>query len=195
MPALLTAAESKTAAVRQEAIAALGKLASAADALRVLELLDKLPDPERLQSAIVAIYSRGGDPAPVVALAEKASGPRKAALVTVLGWLGGEKPLAAVRGVVEGRRRRTPHGRHPALANWPDAAPLDDLLAIASTEDNLKAKVLALRGIARQAPLAKDQPAAKVAEVLAKAMGLASRPDEVKVLLAALAGRAQPRRA
>ncbi len=186
VPALLTAAESKTASVRQEAIAALGKLASAADALRVLELLDKVPDPERLQSAMVAIYSRGGDPAPVVALAEKASGPRKAALVTVLGWLGGEKPLAAVRGVLKADDAELRLAAIRALASWPDATPLDDLLAIASTEDNVKAKVLALRGIARQAPLAKQEPSGRAAEVLAKALGLASRPDEVKTLLAAL---------
>ena len=192
VPALLTAAKSQTAAVRQEAIAALGKLASAQEALRVLELLETLPDPSLLQSAIVAIYSRGADPAPVVALAEKASGPRQAALVTVLGWLGGQRPLALVRSALKAEDAEVHTAAIRALAGWPDAAPLDDLLAIASTEDNLKAKVLALRGIARQASLAKDRPAEQVAEVLAKALGLASRPDEVKVLLAALVEAPSP---
>jgi len=192
VPALLAAAGSKTATVRQEAIIALGKLSGPEDGLRVLELLDKLTDPAALQPAIVAIYSRGGDPAPVVALAQKATGPRKALLVTVLGWIGGEKPLEAVRGALKAEDAEVRMAAIRALANWPDAAPLEDLLAIASAEENLKAKVLVLRGIARQAPLAKDQPRAKVAEVLAKAMGLATRPDEVKVLLAALVEAPSP---
>lgn len=192
VPALLTVASSKTAAVRREAIAALGKLASAEDGLRVLELLDKLPDFGELQPAIVAIYKRGGDPAPVAELAQKATGSRKVMMVTVLGWLGGEKPLAAVRSALKADDAEVRIAAIRALASWPDPAPLDDLLAIAGTETSLKTKVLALRGIARLAPLAKDQPAAKVAEVLAKAMTLAGRPDEVRVLLAALVEAPSP---
>ena len=122
----------------------------------------------------------------------KRAGPRKAALVTVLGWLGGEKPLAAVRGVLEGRRRRTPLGRHPGHRRWPDATPLDDLLAIASTEDNVKAKVLAdVAGLPGRHPWPNRSRRGRQPSP-GRGLGLASRPDEVKTLLAALAGRAQP---
>ena len=190
VPALLVMAKSKSEAGR-EAISAIGKLAAPEDGVRLLELLDELQDPETLHPAVVAIYRRTGDPAPLAALAEKASGSRKVFLLKVLGALGGDKPLAIVRIAIKDQDAAVRKAAIASLCGWSDAAPLEDLLAIAAAADQPDWKTPALRGIARQASLAKDQPA-RVSSVLAKAMALASRPEEVKLLLAALVEAPSP---
>jgi type 1 glutamine amidotransferase/HEAT repeat protein len=187
--ALLSAAEGPDAGVRREAIAALGKLADTADGPRVIRLLDaKTADSAAVHDAVVAIYSRADDPTPVIAAMQQATGEKKAALVAMVGSLGGEKSLRAVRLLLPVADADVRTAAVRALADWPDAAPLDDLLAVAGAAPSMKCKLLALRGIARLAPLAKDRPAPQVAALLAKALGLAGRPDEIKGLLSALAG-------
>ena len=72
-----------------------------------------------------------------------------------------------------------------ALANWPDATPLDDLAALASTTADARSKALALRGVAHLAPLAKNRPQEAV-EIIIQAMKSGGAPSEQKALLAAL---------
>jgi len=71
------------------------------------------------------------------------------------------------------------------LANWPDAAPLDDLAALASTTADARSKALALRGVAHLAPLAKDRRREAVI-IITRAMKTGGAPSEQKALLAAL---------
>ncbi len=87
-------------------------------------------------------------------------------MLGVLGRLGGDQPLAAVRCALKDENAEVRHAAIWALCNWPDAAPLEDLLAIAGAADALELKVLALQGIARQASLAKDQPVSYITTML-----------------------------
>ena len=187
VPLLLTAARNDDAKVRREAIVALGKLADAAAGPQVLALLENAGDSGAIQAAVVAIFGRAKDSSPVVAAMEKATGERKVTLVAILGALRDEKALAAIRTLLKVDDVEVRMAAVRALAQWPDAAPLDDLMALAAASDSPTCKVLALRGVARMAPLATDRPAEKVADLVIRAMGLATRPDEMKGLLGALA--------
>jgi hypothetical protein len=67
------------------------------------------------------------------------------------------------------------------LADWPDAAPADDLLRIVSGQAGRVHKVLALRGYVRMAGLSPDPTAMYV-----RAMDLAQTPDDRKLVLGGL---------
>ena len=58
------------------------------------------------------------------------------------------------------------------MAAWPDATPLDDLLAEAAATQDATIRVLALRGVANLAPLAVDRKPDERVAVLRKAIAL-----------------------
>jgi HEAT repeat protein len=184
--ALLAAARSADAGVCDEASRGLGKLAGGSDGVRVIELLDRATDRSALEMALVAIYRREGNAGSVAAALAKASGPAKASLLKVAGALGGSDSLAAVRDALTtgdaGLRREAVL----ALSNWPDVAPLDDLLAIAKTTDDVASKAFALRGVARLAPMAGSRSPDEIVELLGRATVLAGRSDALKSLMSAL---------
>jgi hypothetical protein len=184
VPAILSAAQDADAAVRQEAIRALGKLADAAAGPRVIALLDNAADRTAVEAALVAIYRRAGNCDAVAAAT--AAGPKQASLLTVLGALGGEKALAVLRAALkspDGAIRRT---AALALGGWKDAAPLNDLIAISTTDGDATTRVLALRGVAHLVPLADDRETNKLCATLERAIRSASGPEEIKPLLSAM---------
>jgi HEAT repeat protein len=144
VPALL-----KLASQNVGAIAAVGKLGSSADGVSVMALLDAATDTTRpvLETALLAIYRRANTVAPVVDAAGKTSGAKKASLVTVLGHLGGAQALPALRAALKETNIAVQTAAARALSEWPDAAPLEDLKAVAATTTNEKVKALALRGV------------------------------------------------
>lgn len=185
-PVLLAAAASSDSDVRRAALAALGKVADASEGPRLLALLDNTPDADELCDALAALYARVGDVTPLIAALEHASGAKQAALAAVLGRLGGGQALAALRGTLASKDAAVRTAAVRALADWPDAAVLDDLVAAAVAATEPKCKTLALRGIARLAPLAQQRPVAEVATLVAKGLAAAERPEETRSLLAAL---------
>jgi type 1 glutamine amidotransferase len=184
--ALLAAARSSDAQVRQEASRGLGKLAGGRDGIRVVELLDQTADRSALEMALVAIYRRAGNAEPVAVALAKASGPAKASLLRVAGALGGRETLAAIRDALKTGDAEIRREAVLALSNWPDAASIDDLMAIAKTTDDATCKVLALRGVARLAPMAGKRSPEQIVELLGRATALAGRTDALKSLLSAL---------
>jgi HEAT repeat protein len=203
VPALFASAESSDPQVRREAVSALGKLGDTAVCDRLIQMLDSAAAPDRgvLESALAAICRRQGASDPILNFLPKSTVPQKVSLLGVLSTLGGDAELQAVRGAVkaalrgpqggpeQGRRAEDAEVRTAAvkaLADWPDAAPLDDLLSLAATTDDAKSNVFALRGVARLAPLAKDRPPDKLLALLTEAMTKANRTEERKALLSAL---------
>ncbi len=73
-----------------------------------------------------------------------------------------------------------------ALAEWPDAAPADDLLELVQSTTVPATKVIALRGYVRMAALGKNPGA-----MYARALKLAERPEDKKLVLSSL-GAADP---
>jgi type 1 glutamine amidotransferase/HEAT repeat protein len=152
VPALLTLADTGSA----EAISALGKLAEAADGPSLMALLDKAADRYPVEAALTALYRRTGDVQPVVDAAARASGPRKASLLTVLGSLGGDQALAVLREVLQGADAEAKLAAVRALSNWQTGAPLADLQAVATTSTDAKLKAIAARGAAQLEALGFD---------------------------------------
>ncbi|MBE3070942.1 MAG: hypothetical protein IMZ66_11970, partial [Planctomycetes bacterium] len=144
-----------------------------------------------VQTALVSLSRRTGTAEATVsaAIAEmpQVGAAGRASLLRVLGRLGGEKALGAVRGALKNEDAGIRDAAIRALAEWPDGAALGDLLGVARSATDVQAKVLALRGFARLASEASGLKAEQLAPLFAEAMPLAVRPEEKKVLLGAMA--------
>jgi HEAT repeat protein/type 1 glutamine amidotransferase len=185
VPALLELATASEASTRAEVLPALGKLGGQSACEGLVRLLEA--DPAGAASALAEIGRREGAASPILAALPAASPAAKAALVAALAEVGGPEALAVVRANVAADAPALRVAAVSALANWPDAMPLDDLGRLAVSTPDMRCKILALRGIARLAPLAEDRPPEKRVEVILGAMKAGGGLDEQKRLLASLA--------
>ena len=184
VPVLLELAQAGDAAVRSRAIGAVGKLGDSSACDSLVSLLNNGPD--AAASAIAEICRRENSVQPMLAALTKTNPAGKAPLLEALASIGGTPALEAARGALKAGDEISSTAALRAMANWPDAAPLSDLFSVASTATDAKLKILALRGIARLAPLATDIPSAKAVEMLTKAIDLQGPASEQKQLLAAM---------
>lgn len=183
VPALVGASGGKDDGVRKEAIAALGKLG---DKKTCAPLLAIVEHSQAAEAALVAICRREATLEPVLAAFGPASAAKKAALLGVLGGVGGAQALEAVRGAMKSGDAAQRLAAVRALADWSDAAPLDELAAFAATTDDAKCKAFALRGVAKLAPLVKDRPPVDVVKMISQAMAAGGGVGERRALLGAL---------
>ncbi|MFA5189907.1 MAG: HEAT repeat domain-containing protein [Verrucomicrobiia bacterium] len=183
LPALIEASRGKNDEVRKEAIAALGKLGDKTTCPALLVIVEHS---QAAESALVVICRREATLEPVLAAFGTASAAKKTALLSVLGGVGGSQALEAVRGAMKTDAPSQRLAAVRALAEWSDAAPLDELVALATTTDDAKCKAFALRGVAKLAPLAKDRPPADVIKLISRAMAAGGGVGERRALLGAL---------
>ena len=183
VPALFELAGGKEVAIRHAAIAAVGKLGDTAACAGLVNLMQA--SPQEAVSSMAEICRREATVAPMLTALAKVAPLGKAALLEALGSMGGDQALAAVRTELKAEDAEVRVAAVRSLANWPDAAPLDDLAALASTTTDARSKALALRGVAHLAPLAKDRPQEAV-NIITRAMKTGGAPSEQKALLAAL---------
>ncbi len=195
--ALLQAATDPDASVRQAALGALGETAALAEVPAMVDLLVKSPAPQRgaTEAALAAACARMSDrEAPSQALAERlgqADPEVKAALLRILGRVGGAKALETVRASIKDPNDSVRDIAVRILSDWPDAAAAADLAALAKSSDHPKSKVLALRGYIRLA----GQPGVPAEQKLAmskEALALAQRDEEKKLVLGVLGGVSNP---
>jgi hypothetical protein len=104
----------------------------------------------------------------------------------VLGRLGTAKALEAVRAAAKDSDADVQDAAIRALADWPNAAPLADLLAIAKADAKPARQVLALRGYVRLVGVA-SAPGTEKVGMFRQALALAKRPEEKKMVLAGTA--------
>lgn len=189
MAAVASPEESEPVAV-MEAISKLG----GADALPAMTRAFVLAGPEAVEEAenhLFALVSRLDGSQRVDLLLRH--WPRQAppwamsALVRLVGRLGGERGLEWLRGVVQ----NAPAGpvREEAvrvLANWPEAAALDDLLELFRSSGDEKEQLLALRGFLRLLSQPSPREPAESLALIREAMERARRPEEQKMILSAL---------
>ena len=201
VPAVIKAAGDADAAVRGSAIRKLGELAGPAELPALLDLLAKCEggDIDAAAQAVSSVCQQTEKPeecaAKVISLLAAAAAddartklylPRMMAIVRILGGIGGDDSLNAIRGILKDAATpaevRTAAIR--ALGNWKSAAAAPDLLALAkSGADN--EKMLGLRsylGMAGRAEIPGDQRL----EMCRNAATLVQRPEEKLILLAAL---------
>lgn len=184
---LLAATKDDDAAVRREAFRAVGILADGGDldALMALMIAPKeAQDRAAIEQAIVSVFGRledkGAQAAAVLRALPTAPAEARPALIRLLDVPATPAALAAVREALAGDAAMRDAAVR-TLADWPDAAPADDLLRIVGSDAAQVHKVLALRGYVRMAGLSKDATAMYV-----RAMELARTDDDRKLVLGGL---------
>ncbi|MHC4198510.1 MAG: ThuA domain-containing protein [Planctomycetota bacterium] len=197
VPALIEAGRDADRNVRKEAMRAVSALADVSACPKLVALLasrGSAGERREIENALVGICRRsGGDAGPVLAELGRATGPVRVSLLRVLGKLGGEAALSAVRSSLKSGSTEVATAAVRALAEWPDASVLPDLLAAArSAGTNTVQRVLALRGFAQLAAKGEDRSADKLVGLYAEAMALARGAQEKKALFGGLGKVAHP---
>lgn len=193
-PVLIETAASPEEPVRRASFAALKRLAGPehADAL-VAFLLKGLGDAEagEAEAAALAAIRRTADETaqckPLVAAWPKATTPAaKRSLLRLMTKTGGKGALAIVKTACDDADKDVKDAAVRTLIDWPDAEPIQDVLTLAQCAPDETHKVLALRGFVRMIGIS-DGDDKQMLDMYAKAMALAARADEKKLVLAALA--------
>ena len=191
MSALLTAAADKDGTVASAGAKALGVLGTPTEMPKLIAMLLATKDAgrqDRLAQAIGSIASRNkdaGGAGAIVAAIAKANPTGKASLVAILPRIADAKALAAVRAQLKSSDVDVRKAAVRAMGDWPSMEPADDLLGVAKATSGAEG-ILAIRGVVNLVTKVRGvKPADGVAK-LAKAMKLASRPEEKRSILAAL---------
>lgn len=118
--------------------------------------------------------------------------PVRCSLLRVLGGLGGDEALKAVRAAAKSGNAEVKDAAIRALVEWPDAGAVQELSRIARTSDEEKYRVLALRGYVRQVALPSDRPAEETLKMYQEALKIARRAEDKKMVLAGLGSASDP---
>ncbi len=191
IPVLLTVAKDNNSNVRQAAYKALGELSGQKELPAMVSILfaaESGADPAGIERAMIAAVTRLEEPdaAPVITGLANADDAVKPNLLAVLSRIGGQPALQAVRSQLLSGNAEIKKSAIRALADWPEPAPLEDLMRIAKTERDSTNQVLALRGYIKLLGIPANRSAAETVRLLADAMSVAKRVDEKKAVLSAL---------
>jgi HEAT repeat protein len=193
-PVLMEIIKTGAPALRLRAIGALREVSTPADMRDLLGLLFTINDEtarEAMQDAAARVTLTiprplaRGEAAENLLTAEN-DPKRKADLLRVLGKIGDDTALPLIRKALADPDKDVVDAAVRGLADWPAASARDDVYGIAASSPNLTHKVLALRAFVRMIGLEPyRQPEGAVAD-LEKALALASRPEEKKLVLGLL---------
>ena len=157
VPTLLGLAEKDAdASVRSEALKAVAGLADVSALPRLVKLLvaaRETKDRGAAERAVATVARRIDDEAqrtkPLLAALAGAGVPAKRSLLTVLGRLGGDDALKAIRAARNDANAEIQDAAIRALARWDDPAVADDLMDITKNAKSLPHRVIALEGYVR----------------------------------------------
>ena len=197
---LLDLARSAAPTVRAHAVRALKRLAGPEDLRPLLLLMLEGGDEsemDELQSAAAAVarmISRPGGGADAVEslLSSETNSKKKASLLRVLGKIGEDRSLRLVRPALADPDPVVADAAVRAIAEWPTITARDDALRIAGQSPNLVHRVLALQAFVRMTGLEQYRSPDGAVASLKQALGLASRPEEKRLVLGALPAFACP---
>ncbi|MDI6448803.1 HEAT repeat domain-containing protein [Anaerobaca lacustris] len=193
---LLQAANDEDRRVRLESLKVLRVVADPKTLPALIDLTLRLTgqsdrtEGERTVSAVARkIEEPNRRAAPVLAaLANTEKISDRASLLRMLGRIGDNSALAALRAALAGPEAELQDAAIRALADWPTPEPVDDLLQVAQTSDNPVHKVLSLRGFVRLLDSPSGRSAEETVALYGKAMDLAPNAVEQKRVLAGLGG-------
>jgi len=194
--ASLKAARGGDLAVGRQAVRAVRILAGASELPALIDLLE-VPACEGLRgdvvNAITQIAQRSGgsaDGVGVVLSVLKVSDSVKTrgALLSVLGKLGDRRGYGEVIKACRDSNATVKDAALHALVAWPDPAAAPDIVKLAESTESEKWRILALQGYVRAIALDAKRPKGRTLDMYEKALKLARRAGEKKLILAALAG-------
>jgi HEAT repeat protein len=197
---LLDLARSAAPTVRAHAVRALKRLAGPEDLRPLLLLMLEGGDEsemDELQSAAAAVarmISRPGGGADAVGslFSSETDSKKKASLLRVLGKIGEDRSLLLVRPALADPDPVVADAAVRAIADWPTITARDDALRVAGQSPNLVHRVLALQAFVRMTGLERFRSPDGAVASLKQALGLASRPEEKRLVLGALPAFACP---
>ncbi|MFI5379740.1 MAG: HEAT repeat domain-containing protein [Tepidisphaerales bacterium] len=190
LPSVRKSIADSDANVRRAALKTLAALGSQEDLPKLVDMLLAAKDDadrDAFAQTISGIGARMADKTarcePVLAAMSKADAPAKIRLLTILSTFGGAQSLQAVKAALAGEAEVHKTAVR-ALSNWPDAAPIADVLAIARDDQDKSNQILALGGYIRMIALG-GRPEQKLT-AYRQALELATRADEKKQVLTGL---------
>ena len=185
-------------AVSEPSLKALGGLATEADLPRLLSMLERSSESDRvvrLREAIAAAVLRNPDPERradgLVALLKSTTPAGKVEVLKVLPRVGGTGPLRAAAEETASPNAEVQSAAIAALARWPDAAAADELLRVASTTTNREHFRSAVQGYVRLVGRSDAPPDQKVAAI-AKVFALPGDDADKKGALPGIAAIREP---
>lgn len=189
---LITAATAADPKVRAAALQRVGKLGASAEVSALIDILRRTNEPQDLESlaaALTDICLRAGGPisatTQIIDALAAATSVQKAALLSVLGTLGGAKPLVAVRAALADPNPEVHAAAVRALTVWPDLAAAPEVLQIVRSTANPAERDLAFAGYVR---MVRDSGASadEKLKLLTEAASLANSSPEKMLVLAGL---------
>jgi len=191
-PSFWTAVDDPDAAVRLAALTGLGAVIDTRDLPKLIARLSKAKDEQEataLDKALRDVCLRAADresaAKEIAAAVPTVPAPLKAKLLETLNQLGGNNALAAVAAAARSNDSELRDAAYRTLGQWKsiDAAPVLLELHRDATDDRLKVRAIrAYIRIARQF----DMPAERRAEMCRKAMELAQRDEDKRLVLEVL---------
>ena len=194
VPALLDLVGRGSGPVRREALRALGALGDASTVPRLCRLMQTTTEESvvaEIEKALVSVGRRvraTSDPVPhLVTACGGSRGRARAGLVSALGQFGGAAALEAVNTALRDEDAAVRGAAVRALANWPDASPLDTLLDLSREAETEPLRLMALSGTIRMVSKADDKSPAERLALYRSALANATRAQERKQILGELA--------
>lgn len=191
-PTLNKAIHDNDPAVRREAMKALRSVAGASQVEPLLAMLLQSKNPtERREIAqtLGAALKRSdasANGAVITAYKNASTVDARVALLEVIGQTGSDEALAILRSASKEPTAEIARAAILALSDWPQPAPMPDLLALAQSDSSPVLQVLSLRGYLKLLALPSKRPAAESATLLGEAMRLAKQPAEKRTVLSLL---------
>lgn len=201
VPKLFTLARSDAALTRKAALQALSRLADGSNLGALVELIKEAKDePARsdVRGVFESVVDRAGgrksfDVSAIVNALSTTNPATRIALLQVSALFTDDRLRAAFRVALKDADPLVSRAAARALCNSRDLRLMPDLLALARNSDEVSLRALALEGYLR---LTGDEGSGfssqKRAELIKPAFELASRPEEKRLVLAALAGVPHP---
>jgi HEAT repeat protein len=194
LPKVLQATESREPKVRAAAYHVLRDLGQTGVLPGLVSRMLALPpnDRDMAAAAVSAIARRGTDEdARTGALLQRLSGSPapadKTTLLTILGQVGGDRALAALRAGLADSNADVRTTALSQLAEWPTDAPLDDLLRYVHATQEPQERTIALRGYLRLMDLNEQRSPEQSLAIYRAITPLATRADDRRIILAGLA--------
>ncbi|MEA3365531.1 MAG: HEAT repeat domain-containing protein, partial [Candidatus Hydrogenedentes bacterium] len=194
-PDLLEAISDSAPEVRVAALEALATVAPCETLPEIVELIVAAEDEQTRNAAentaiIVGLRPEDGSTRsePVLAaFGRMDTGPAaKAALLRVLGQWGDEDALPTVIAAANSRDDEVRVTALRVLSEWPNAAPMNDLLELAQKTSDETERIIALRGYLRMIEMPSDRDAQETLALYREATELAQTTEEKKLVLSGL---------
>jgi len=193
---LLKTAQDKEPKVRRETLRVLKTIAEPKYLPALVELLIGVQsgvDRREAEKTVTAVAHKISDKnrqaeAVLAALPSVKEQTSRCSLLRVLGKIGDNSALGVLRAGLKDKSVVVQEACVCALAEWPTAEPVADLLKVVQTSENTIHRVLALRGFVRLIGFESGRPAEETIGMYKQAMSLASNTSEKKMVLSGLAG-------